>query len=128
MNAQNAAQAYKQASIENAPPIKIVRMLYEGALRFLDRAELATSEGDMVMRGHWISRTEAIVSELRASLDVSAAPEVGQELDRLYEYCQHELAQAYLSKDGSGLSNARGVLRSLLEAWKSIEVHQAPQL
>lgn len=128
MNTHNAAQAYKQASIENAPPIKIVRMLYEGALRFLDRAELATSEGDFKLRGHWISRTEAIVSELRASLDVSVAPEVGQELDRLYEYCQHELSQAYLSQEGSGLSNARKVLRSLLDAWKSVEVHQATQL
>lgn len=128
MNAYTAANAYKQASIENAPPIKIVRMLYEGALRFIDRAELATSEGDLTQRGYWISRTEAIVAELRASLDVSVAPDVGGELDRLYEFCQHQLAEAYLAKEGSGLSTARGVLQSLLEAWKSVEVHEAPKL
>lgn len=125
MKTQNAAQAYLQSAVENAPPVKIVRMLYEGAVRFIDRAEHATVSGDLAARGYWISRTEAIVAELRASLDISLAPEVGNELDRLYEYCQHELAQAYLGQENSGLSNARQILSSLHKAWESLEVPQS---
>ena len=39
MNPHSAASAYKEALYENAPPLKIVHMLYEGAIRFLAQAE-----------------------------------------------------------------------------------------
>ena len=35
----NPAQAYQSAAIENAPPLKVIRMLYAGALRFLGQAK-----------------------------------------------------------------------------------------
>jgi|694.fasta_scaffold07454_6 flagellar protein FliS len=128
MNAQTAANAYKQASIENAPPVKIVRMLYEGALLFIDRAELAGREGNQAQRAYWIGRAEAIVSELRASLDLSVASEVGAELDRLYEYCHHELSHAYVSTQPVDLAHVRAVLQSLLDGWRALEVHEGPKL
>lgn len=41
MKQGNAAAAYKAARFENAPPLKLVQLMYEGALRFLDQAEAA---------------------------------------------------------------------------------------
>jgi flagellin-specific chaperone FliS len=38
MNSHDAVQAYKNESIENAPPLKLVRLLYQAALRHIDTA------------------------------------------------------------------------------------------
>jgi hypothetical protein len=36
--ARHAADQYLESAVESAPPVKLVRMLVEGAVRFLDRA------------------------------------------------------------------------------------------
>ena len=115
MKRQSAADAYKSASVETAPPLKIVRMLYEGALRFLSRAETAgveTSEGRA-----WIGRTDAIVKELRVSLDPSRDAEICEQLEGLYLFCEDEFARAMTEQDATGVANAREVLEILMDAW-----------
>ena len=90
MKTNNAANSYMSASVETAPPLKIVRMLYEGALRFLDRAEAAgvdTEDGRA-----WLGRTDAIIKELRISLDPNRDPEICEQLQGLYLFCEDEFA------------------------------------
>jgi len=115
MKKQSAADAYKTASVETAPPLKIVRMLYEGALRFLSRAEKAgldTPEGRA-----WMGRTDAIVKELRVSLDPSRDAEICEQLEGLYLFCEDEFARAMVDQDATGVVNAREVLEILMDAW-----------
>ena len=115
MKTNDAANAYMTASVETAPPLKIVRMLYEGALRFLDRAQKAgveTPEGCA-----WIGRTDAIIKELRISLDPNRDPEICEQLQGLYLFCEDELARAMSEKDSAGLTNACEVLEILKDAW-----------
>ena len=38
MNSKDASKAYFEATVENAPPVQIIRLLYQGALRFLGQA------------------------------------------------------------------------------------------
>ena len=92
MNSHNAALAYRQASFENAPPIKIVRLLYEGAIRYIDRAQQLLDDGEKPSWTYWVGRADAIVEELRLSLDPSHGEELCKELERLYEYVQNRLA------------------------------------
>ena len=49
MDSRTAAGAYREAAFENAPPIKIIRMLYSGALRYIDQA-LAEKTGGLGSR------------------------------------------------------------------------------
>ena len=116
------AQAYLQASVENAPPIKIVRLMFEGALRFLDRAAAVDANGADAERTRWLARADAIVNELRASLDHSYDPTVSQDLDRLYLFVQERIAQAIVSKDPTLIPGARTVLCTLLDGWKEVEL------
>lgn len=115
MKTNSAAHMYKAASVETAPPLKIVRMLYEGALRFLKRADDAgfeTPEGRA-----WIGRTDAIIKELRYSLDATRNPEVCEQLEGLYMFCEDELARALKDSDEGGMQNACEILAILKDAW-----------
>ena len=117
---KHAAEAYRQSSIENAPAIKIVRMLYDGAIRFIDRA--LSVEVDDPNFGTWIMRSDAIVVELRCSLEKDIAPELGEDLERLYLFCEDCLSRALIDRKHDPLVEAKGVLVKLLEAWREVEV------
>ncbi len=124
MNPQDASRAYLTATIENAPPIQIVRLLYQGALRFLGQAmALEGGPTDSEFRP-LLRRVEDIVVELRLALDqeVSDDAAVPQNLERLYLYCEDELFRAQLDQSMEPLENVKKVLMVLLDAWKQLEL------
>ena len=113
MKKHSPADAYMSASVETAPPLKIVRMLYEGALRFISRAQdagVGTTEGRA-----WVGRADAIIKELRISLDPNRDVEVCEQLEGLYMFCEEELARAVKEEDEAGLINACEILGILKE-------------
>jgi len=118
----NHAAAYRQHSVENAPPIKIVRMLFEGAIRFLEQAERYDVAADAVQLNDRIRRAEAIVSELRLALDASQAPELVDRLQSLYLFVEDELREAFLAGDKQHVANAKEILQSLLTAWSQLKI------
>lgn len=120
MNAKSAALIYRQSTFENAPPIKIVRLLYEGALRYIDRAETQLTAGQPGWAS-WVARADAIVEELRLALDQEQDPQTCQQLDALYEYVLHRLAVSVAERSPEPLREARRVVATLNEAWRDIE-------
>ena len=118
----NAAEAYLTSSVENAPPIKIVRMLYQGALRFIDQAAQIDPEKDFEAFQEKINRADAIVSELRLSLDHEPAPELTDQLNALYLFVEDRLRTAFLERSTATLSEARSVLETLLDGWQQIDM------
>lgn len=122
MDAKDAALAYRQASFENAPPIKIVRMLYEGAIRYIDRAETMLVAGDQPTWTTWIARADAIVEELELALDPAHGAEQCAELSRLYRFVQERLGRAVQEKNPERLREARRVLVTLNEGWTRVEL------
>lgn len=125
MNPNHAAQTYRQSSVENAPPIKIVRLLFEGALRFIDRAAACDPHGQQREFAQWIARADAILTELRIALEREPSPEIASGLEQVYEFAQWELSQALQRHDIQPLASARKVLATLLEGWRSIELETA---
>ncbi|MFT5080424.1 MAG: flagellar protein FliS [Bacteroidia bacterium] len=125
MSISDPTAAYRRAAIENAPPLKIVRMLYQGALRFLNQASEAHESGDFPRFTERIGKAESIVSELRCSLDPEAAPEVCLELESLYLYTSSRLIQAIADQSMERLGEARSVLQTLFTAWNDLEMEQS---
>lgn len=123
MNPRNAASAYRESSIENAPPIKIVRMLYQGALRFLERADAASVDPADAQFLYLVTRAESIVTELRIALEPAHAPQVAENLEQLYLFVEERLRHAVLTKSKAPLAEARAVLTNLLDAWQRVEVN-----
>lgn len=122
MQHSHSAQAYRAAAIENAPPLKIVRMLYQGCLRFIDQAAAAHADGDLPKFNHYIGKAESIVSELRTSLDREHAPEMVAQLEGIYLFTFARLIDAIADASIEPLEDAREVLSVLLDAWNQLEL------
>ena len=118
----DAASAYKESTYENAPPIKVVRMMYAGALRFLGEAEAIDPKQNPGGFAQKVNRVDAIVSELRLALDHGPAPELSKNLTALYLFVESQLREAVLQQQTDHLAEARRVLETLGDAWKQVEV------
>jgi flagellar protein FliS len=122
MNTRSAAQAYHQSSIENAPPVKIVRLLYEGTLRYIDRAAACNPQKERRAFVQWVGRADEVVAELRIALEREPSPEIADALERIYEFAQFQFGQALIRDDIQPLAHARKALATLLEGWRHIEL------
>lgn len=122
MDTRTAADTYRSASIENAPPIKVVRMLYQAAVRNLDLARNEDPRDPKSRFTDLLFCTDAIVTELRLALDPEQNPEVAANLERLYLFVESALGRAQVERDQRPVEEARRVLAPLLEAWSSVSV------
>lgn len=120
MNTKSAADAYLQGAVENAPPVKIIRMLYQGALRFLGQA-IEAEPGSIEFRDR-ISNVDDIVTELRLALVSGPDPVLCEQLESLYLFVESRLIQATRDQEVEPLTEARQILTTLAEAWKQIEL------
>ncbi|MBL8731269.1 MAG: flagellar export chaperone FliS [Planctomycetes bacterium] len=123
MSYAQAAATYQRNAILTASPEKLVKLLYEGAIRNLEKSRLGlgdvkTSRSPEV--GQALGRAIGIVGELRASLDHAAGGEIARNLDRIYEFSLDQMSQANLTRTPVGVDNSLKVLRTLKEGWDGI--------
>jgi flagellar protein FliS len=121
MNHAAAADVYRRSSVENAPPIKVIRLLYEGAIRFVVKAQELDPKNPRSEFVEYTSRADAIVTELRAALDHSLNDEVTDSLEQLYLFCGAELSKALLQRTAEPLPAVEKILRTLLDGWRHVE-------
>ena len=115
----SAQQAYTESSVLTAPPEKLVVMLYDGAIRFLNVGAIAMRGGDFVQARDRVRRAEAIIDELNYSLDMSQG-EIAVRLRSIYIFSKKHLLQGNLQRDPEALDTVVKLLGELREAWESI--------
>lgn len=119
----HAAEAYLASSVENAPPIKIIRMLYQGALRFIMQAEAEDAQEPRSKFIDHLSSADAIIAELRLALKPQGAAEpIANNLSSLYLFCEAELQKAMIDRTKAPLEGVNRVLRVLLDAWNHVDL------
>ena len=119
MNSPHGHAAYNQGQVVSADPVRIVVLLYEGAIRFIGQAKEKFS--DPAARGYALGRAHRIVSELLAALDYENGGEIATNLDSLYHYLLDEITRANVENTPAHLDSLCQVLRELLSGWTSIE-------
>jgi flagellar secretion chaperone FliS len=124
--ASTAAREYVRNAVLSATPVRLVVLLYEGALRQLRSANRRLEEGDVRGRHTALDRALEIVGELQSSLDPAAAPEIAAELDRHYRFVQRIILEGNLEKSTEKIECAIQVLDVLRAAWVEIERTQPP--
>jgi flagellar protein FliS len=96
-------------------------MLYDGAIRFLERALIGFTKDDPAEFNETINnniiRAQDIVNELNNSLNVQAGGELAMHLRRIYQYVDHHLTQSNLRKEEKGIQDSLRRLTILREAW-----------
>ena len=113
--------SYPQVSLKTAAPGQLVLMLFEGAIRFLERAETGfvlddPSEANETVHNN-IQRAQEILHELNMALDLTNGGELAQTLRSLYEYLDRRLIESNLRKQADGVLEAKRHLTTLREAW-----------
>ena len=119
MNPYARPNAYRENSIMTASPEQLVVMLYDGAGRFLRQAEGSMIDGSWLQASEKLSRAEAIIDELLATLDMDAG-EVADRLQSIYIFCKTRLIEARIERDAVRVDQVARLLSELREAWSQV--------
>lgn len=115
--AGNPYAQYQQAQVDTASPERLLLMLYEGAIRFLNAARKGLDERKFDVAHQNIVKAQDILVEFMATLNMKDGGEVAQNLFDLYEYLNRRLGQANLEKSVALVDEVLGFVRDLHEAW-----------
>ncbi|MBX9246633.1 flagellar export chaperone FliS [Actinotalea ferrariae] len=110
---------YVDDTVATASPAKLLTMLYDRLLLDLQRAENEQRAADRAAAGVHLTHAQDIVSELAATLDVSAW-DGAQQLLSIYTFLLTELVAANVSGDADRTASCRALVEPLADAW-----HQA---
>ena len=116
--AMNAATLYQGTKVSTASPAELTLMLYEGAIKFCNIAQLGFETKDYEKVNNNIIRVQNIITELRATLDFKY--ETAKDFDAVYEYISSLLLQANIKKDPEMLTQALDLVREMRDLWKEI--------
>lgn len=117
----NPWKSYQQVATQTASPGRLVLMLYDGAIRFLQQA-LSGFKNEDPLEFHLtinnnILRAQAIINELNHSLNMQEGGEFSDTLRQLYEYMDRRLQDSNLQKCESGIREVTQRISILRDAW-----------
>jgi flagellar protein FliS len=115
-----ALDSYQRTQVQASTPLEQVVMLYDAAMRFMGDARSAIERKDIPARRQAISRTLAIVGELRSTLDMNRGGEIASSLDELYGYVMMRLLDGAMHQDVKAIDDASRVVDTLRDAWRTI--------
>lgn len=131
MHVANPWKSYRQIATQTAPPGQLVLMLYEGAIRSLERALPGFSgrdpaEANMLVHNN-LQKAQDIIRELNAALNMEKGGEFAHTLRRLYDYFDRRLTDSNRFKKREGVDEVIRHLTILRDAWATMLNNQTAQ-
>ena len=124
----NSWQSYRQVATQTAPPGQLILMLYDGTLRFLERALLGFDLKDPLEFNQTINnnllRAQAIINELNVSLDMERGGAFSANMRRLYDYLDRRLQESNARKDQAAVQEVIRRLTVVRDAWSQMLVSE----
>ena len=114
----NMANAYQRNAILTASPAELTLMLYDGAIKFANIGILAIEKKDYEKSNTNIKKAQAIITELRVTLDHKY--KVWEDFERVYDYIYRRLVEANIKKDIEILEDALKYIREMRDTWKEV--------
>lgn len=134
-NGSKGYERYKKVDVNTAPQGKLVVMLYEGAIKFLENA-LSAIDGKKSDPKRFenihnnLVRAQDIITELLVSLNYDAG-DIAKRLAGIYTYMNKKLVEANVSKEREGVVEVLTYLKDLKGAWQqaseNVSTTPAPQ-
>lgn len=115
---QNMAQQYNRNKILTATPAELTLLLYEGAIKFCNIAQVAIEKNDTEKAHTNIVKAEMIIEELQSTLNRKYP--VAEDFDNVYKYICSLLVDANMKKDTQVLDQALVELRGMRDTWKEV--------
>ena len=111
----NAAEAYRQQRILNAPPEHLTLMLYNGCLKFIDDGRAFLEQKNYEEANNSLQKDQRIISEFRLTLNFDY--EIAHQLLPLYNYIYDRLVEGNIKSDLAQIDEAKGIVTELRDAW-----------
>lgn len=118
MMLNNPYAQYTNNRIATASPGELTLMLYEGAIKFCNIGIIAIEEQNIQKSHDNIMKAEAIVRELRLTLNHKYP--VAKDFENVYNYLIRRLHEANMRKDKEILEEVNKHLRSMRDTWKEV--------
>lgn len=126
VNNAEGYNAYLRSKVMTATPAELTLMLYEGAIKFVNKAIMSIEKDDVMGAHNNLMKSQRIIEELRASLDHKYP--VAKEFDTVYEYILRRLVEANIKKDKDILEEVLEHIRTMRDTWKEVMKNaNAPQ-
>ena len=124
----NGQDRYLETAVETASPARLIVMLYDGAIRFINEAAYAMQQRDYETQNTKLQRAQKILAELISSLDFDKGGEIAENLFRLYTYMYNQLVEANINDSRDRLEHVVHLLSELREAWDTIATESETQV
>jgi flagellar secretion chaperone FliS len=111
---------YQQVEVATANNLRLVVMLYDGAIRFLSQAKAEITNRNLAGKAVAIDRALAIISELQSTLKIEEGGEIAHSLNRLYNYINERILDGSAKLECQSLDEVIKLLRTLNSAWSEI--------
>ena len=119
MNAVNPyLKQYRKNEIETATPEKVLLLLYDGAINFLNKAKTAIEEGRNEQVTPNIYSCQKIILEFMNTLDMERGGSLAENLYKVYENFYKTLVDAGFSQDIRKIDEILKHLKNLRETWQ----------
>lgn len=127
-NQQNVhVKQYQQTQIQTATPEKLLIMLYNGAINFLNKSKVYLEQRDFAQTNTFLLKAQAIITEFMNTIDWDPNPEFAQNLYNLYEFMNYTLIQANIHKDAEKIDVVIDLLKTLKSAWEEAAIKVAKE-
>ena len=117
---QNPYSRYRKSQIETTPKLKLIVMLHDGAIRFLQQSIPAMVSEDYEMKGLMINKAINILFHLTGTLDYANGGDLAVNICRTNQYLTQLLVEANFHNDPDRINEVIGHLRELREAWCTV--------
>jgi flagellar secretion chaperone FliS len=111
---------YRESAIGTQSKGRLIVMLYDGAVKFLNRAIKSLEENNYAEKGKYIAKAQDIINELNAVLDMDTGGEIAQNLRQLYCFMIRRLSEANIKKDPRLIQDVIDLLEELNQGWKAV--------
>ena len=112
-------ETYKTNDIETASQLKLIVMLYSGAIKFAHLAIEAIENKNIEVANTNIIKTQNIVSELLSSLDFKAGS-IADDLSGLYIYIHRLLVEGNIQKNTAPIKESITLITNLKSGWDDL--------
>ncbi len=119
------ANPYRSVSVDTASPKQRLIMLFDGAVRFSNRAKRCIEADDLAGKGLYVGKAQAIVQELQNVLRHDVAPELCGALSALYTYIIELYSKANLESDAGAIDEAIDLLATVKAGFGDTAVAEA---
>jgi len=90
---------YQTSNITTATPEKLMILLFDGAIQFLQKAKVAIAENDFKGRSENIDGARKIIRELMRTIDLENGNDVSKQLFKLYNRMAMNLIKANVQRN-----------------------------